>query len=154
MEQTMQKKEDTSWTLASLMVYVRILLMGMYFGVVLVKADVIRWERINDMFMFREPDMYLIMGTAVLVGMIGMQIIKRFNIKTIDGEPIAYQPKPYHRGIISGGVIFGMGWAITGACPGPIYAQLGLGAWQAIITLGGALAGMYLYGHFQDYLPH
>ena len=134
--------------------YVRVLALGLMFGVVLVKSEVVRWQRIHDMFLFNEPHMYLIIGTAVIVGAISMWLIKKFEIKTIDGEPIKYKPKPYNKGVIIGGTIFGMGWAITGACPGPIYAQIGAGEWVAGLTFIGALIGMYLYGYFRPKLPH
>ncbi len=134
--------------------YARVLTMGIFFGVVLVKSEVVRWQRIHDMFLFKEPHMYLIIGTAVVVGMISMLIIKRFEVKTVEGDPIVYQPKPFNPGVIIGGTIFGLGWAITGACPGPIYAQIGAGEWPAILTFIGAMAGMYLYGYLRPKLPH
>ena len=134
--------------------YVRVLALGLMFGVVLVKSEVVRWQRIHDMFLFKEPHMYLIIGTAVIVGGVSMWLIKKFEIKTVDGEPIEYEPKPFNKGVIIGGTIFGMGWAITGACPGPIYAQIGAGEWIAGLTFIGALIGMYLYGYFRPMLPH
>ncbi len=134
--------------------YIRVLLVGIYFGLVLVKSEVVLWQRIHDMFLFREPYMYLVMGTAVVVGGISMLLIKRFQVKDMTGEPIVYQPKPYHKGIIFGGMIFGMGWAITGACPGPIYAQIGGGEWIAALTFIGAMGGMHLYAWLRPRLPH
>jgi uncharacterized membrane protein YedE/YeeE len=134
--------------------YIRVLMVGLYFGIVLVKTEVVRWQRINSMFLFEEPYMYLVMGSAVVVGGVGMFLIRRFNIKTVDKEPIAYQPKLFHKGVIIGGVIFGMGWAITGACPGPIYAQIGGGEWLGFVTFLGALGGMYLYAFMRHRLPH
>jgi uncharacterized membrane protein YedE/YeeE len=134
--------------------YVRVLLLGTLFGIVLIKSEVVRWQRIHDMFLFKEPHMYLIIGTAVVIGAISMWLIRRFEIKTIDSEPIEHKPKPYNKGVILGGTIFGMGWAITGACPGPIYAQIGAGEWVAVLTFIGALGGMYLYGYLRPRLPH
>ncbi len=134
--------------------YIRVLAVGVYFGLVLVKTEVVLWQRIHDMFLFREPYMYLVIGTAVVVGGISMQIIKRFQVKDMTGEPIVYKPKPYHKGVIFGGMIFGMGWAITGACPGPIYAQIGGGEWIALLTFIGAMGGMYLYAWLRPRLPH
>ncbi len=128
--------------------------MGIFFGIVLVKSEVVRWERINRMFLFQEAQMYLIIGTAVLVGGVSMWLINRIGVKDMVGEPIAYRPKPMHKGIMIGGAIFGMGWAITGACPGPIYAQIGSGAWLAIFTFVGAIAGTFLYAYLQPKLPH
>lgn len=133
---------------------IRTLIMGIYFGIVLVKSEVVLWQRIHDMFLFREPYMYLVIGTAVLVGGISMLIIKRFNVHDMNGDKIRYEPKPYHKGVIFGGMIFGMGWAITGACPGPIYAQIGGGEWIALLTFVGAMVGMYLYAWLRPRLPH
>ncbi|MEM8860491.1 MAG: DUF6691 family protein [Chloroflexota bacterium] len=144
-------QEETGMSTAA---YVRVLLMGIFFGTVLVKSEVVRWQRIHDMFLFKEPHMYLIIGTAIVVGMISMLIIKRFEVKSVDGEPIVYQPKPFNPGIIIGGTIFGIGWAVTGACPGPIYAQIGAGEWPALLTFIGAMGGMYLYGYLRPKLPH
>ena len=100
--------------------YVSVLLVGAYLGVLFTKSEVARWERIHDMFLFREPRMYLIISVAIVVAMISMLIIKRFGITSIEGKPIKYEPKPYHTGVVIGGMVFGAGWAITGACPGPV----------------------------------
>jgi uncharacterized protein len=134
--------------------YFRVLLMGVFFGVVLVKSEVVRWQRVHDMFLFREAHMYLIITTGIIVAALAMQVIKRAGIKTWDGQTIQYKPKPFHKGVILGGMIFGAGWAITGACPGPIYAQIGAGAWMALATLGGALLGMFAYAYAKPVLPH
>ena len=138
----------------SLAAYLRVLLVGTYFGVVLVKSEVVRWQRVHDMFLFREARMYLIIATGIVVAAVAMRCIQWGRVKTIDGQPIQYKPKPYHKGVILGGMLFGAGWAITRACPGPIYAQIGAGAWPALATLAGALAGMYTYAHAQPKLPH
>jgi hypothetical protein len=130
------------------------LLVGIGFGIVLVKSEVVRWQRINDMFLFREAHMYLIMATGIGVAMAAMQVLTRTGARSIEGEPIVYKPKPYQKGIILGGLIFGAGWAMTGACPGPIYAQVGAGSWMALFTFAGALLGMYLYANLQSRLPH
>ena len=130
------------------------LLMGTYFGIVLTKSEVVRWQRVHDMFLFNELHMYLIIGVGVVVAMISMFIIKSLEAKTIEGQPIVYKPKPFHKGVVIGGTLFGAGWAITGACPGPIYAQVGAGAWLALITLAGAMIGMYLYAILKSKLPH
>jgi uncharacterized membrane protein YedE/YeeE len=130
------------------------LVVGVYFGVVLVKSEVVRWQRVHDMFLFREAHMYLIIGVGIFVAMISMLFIKRFHVKSIEGEPIKYVPKPFHKGVIIGGTLFGAGWAITGACPGPIYAQIGGGEWMALITLAGAIIGMYGYAMLKPRLPH
>ena len=86
--------------------------------------------------------------------MVSMLIIKKYHAKTIEGDPIKYEPKPFHKGVIIGGTLFGAGWAITGACPGPIYAQIGGGAWMALITLAGAMMGMFMYAYLKPKLPH
>lgn len=131
-----------------------VLMIGTYFGIVLTKSEVVRWQRVHDMFLFREPFMYLIIGVGVGVAMVSMFLIKQLGIKTVEGQSVTYVPKPFHKGVILGGMIFGAGWAITGACPGPIYAQIGGGAWMGWITLGGALVGMYLYAWLKPRLPH
>ena len=135
-------------------VYARVFTVGLMLGIVFVKSEVVSWFRIRDMFLFNEPHMYLIICTAIVVGAISMFLIKRFEVKTIDGADIKYQPKPFHKGVIIGGAFFGMGWAVTGACPGPIYAQIGAGEWIAGLTWIGAFAGMYLYGYLKPRLPH
>ena len=129
------------------------LLVGVYFGIVLAKSEVARWQRIHDMFLLKEAHMYLIIGVGVVVAMISMWLIKKFHAKTIEGSSIVYKPKPYHTGVIIGGTMFGAGWAITGACPGPIYAQIGGGAWMALFTLAGAMVGMFLFAHLKSKLP-
>ena len=138
----------------SLAAHLRVLVIGVFFGIVLVKSEVVRWQRVHDMFLFKEAHMYLIIATAIVVAAITMRLIKRFEIKTVDRQPITYKPKPYHKGVIFGGILFGAGWAITGACPGPIYAQVGAGVWMALATLAGALAGMYAYAYAKPILPH
>ena len=130
------------------------LLMGVYFGIVLTKSEVVRWQRVHDMFLFKEAHMYLIIGVGIAVAMVSMALIKKLNVKTIEGAPITYKPKPFNQGVIIGGTLFGAGWAITGACPGPIYAQIGAGAWMALFTLAGALAGMLAYAYLKPKLPH
>ena len=130
------------------------LVMGTYFGIVLTKSEVVRWQRVHDMFLFREAHMYLIIGVGVFVSMICMLLIRKFQTRTIQRQPIQYKPKPWHKGVVIGSTLFGAGWAITGACPGPIYAQIGGGAWMALITLAGALAGTYLYAWLKPNLPH
>lgn len=129
------------------------LLMGTYFGIVLTKSEVVRWQRVHDMFLFNEPHMYLIIGVGVGVAMVSMLIIKRMSAKTIEGKPIIYKPKPFHKGVVIGGTIFGAGWAIAGACPGPIYAQVGAGAWMGFLTLAGAMVGMFAFAAFKSKLP-
>ncbi len=133
---------------------IRVLILGMLFGIVLVKSEVVSWFRIQKMFRFEEPHMYLIISSAIVVGAVSLLIIKRLQLNTIDGEAIEVNGKPFNRGTVLGGVIFGMGWAITGACPGPIYAQIGSGAYMAIVTFVAAIGGMYAYAFLQPRLPH
>jgi uncharacterized membrane protein YedE/YeeE len=131
-----------------------VLLLGIYLGILFAKSEVARWQRVHDMFLFREAHMYLIICTAIAVAMLSMLMIKRFGVRTIEGKPIVYQPKPFQKGILFGGMLFGAGWAITGACPGPIYAQIGAGAWMAVFTLAGAMVGMFAYAALKPKLPH
>lgn len=130
------------------------LFLGIMFGIVLVKSEVISWFRIQAMFRFEEAHMYLIIGSAVVVGAISVFIIKKFEMKTVQGEEIVIREKPFDKGIVIGGTIFGMGWAITGACPGPIYAQIGSGTFLALVTFVSALAGTYLYALLKPRLPY
>ena len=130
------------------------LLVGTYFGIVLTKSEVVRWQRVHDMFLFREPHMYLIIGVGVGVAMVSMLIIKALEARSLEGKPITYKPKPFHKGVMFGGIIFGAGWAVAGACPGPIYAQVGAGAWMGLFTLAGALIGMFAYAVLKSKLPH
>lgn len=134
--------------------YLTVLALGIYLGVLFVKSEVAQWQRIHDMFLFREAHMYLIISVAILVAMISMLAIKGFGVTSVDGRSIAYKPKPFHTGVIVGGMLFGAGWAITGACPGPIYAQIGGGEWMALCTFVGAMLGMYSYAALKPRLPH
>lgn len=128
--------------------------VGILFGIVFVKAEIISWFRIQEMFRFESFHMYGVIGSAVVVGMISVLIIKKFNIKTIYGEPIKITPKVFNKGNIYGGLLFGIGWALTGACPGPLYAQIGTGVTVVLVTLLSAIAGTWFYGYFKDKLPH
>lgn len=130
------------------------LVVGILFGIVFVKAEVISWFRIQEMFRFQSFHMYGIIGSAVVVGMISVWLIKKFNIKTIYGEEVIFHPKKFNKGQIYGGILFGFGWAITGACPGPIFAQIGTGAGIVLITLLSAIAGTWVYGALREKLPH
>jgi uncharacterized protein len=130
------------------------LLVGFAFGIVFVKAEVISWYRIQEMFRFQSLHMYGIIGSAVVVGMISVWLIKRFQVKTIYGEPIEFHPKKFHKGNIYGGLMFGFGWALTGACPGPLFAQIGTGSLAIVITLLSAILGTWVYGRFRERLPH
>jgi len=130
------------------------LVVGLAFGIIFVKAEIISWFRIQEMFRLQSFHMYGVIGSAVLIGIISVAIIKRFNIKTIYGEAITFHPKTFNKGQIYGGLTFGLGWALTGACPGPLYAQIGSGATVIVVTLLAAVAGTWVYGRFREKLPH
>ena len=129
-------------------------LIGILFGIILVKAEIISWFRIQEMFQMTSFHMYGVIGTAVCVGMLSVFIIKRFNIRTISGEKVVIEPKTFSKGNIYGGLMFGCGWAMTGACPGPLFAQIGTGAAVVAVTLLSAIAGTWTYGLLKDKLPH
>ena len=130
------------------------LVAGTWFGIILVKAEVISWFRIQEMFHLQSFHMYGVIGSAVVTGIISLQIIKRFKIKSIYGEPILLPEKKFNKGQIYGGLLFGLGWAITGACPGPLFAQIGTGLLVVLVTLTSAIVGTWLYGRFRERLPH
>ena len=130
------------------------LIIGTLFGIVFVKSEVVSWYRIQEMFRLQSFHMYGIIGSAIVTAMIAVLLIKRFNIKTIYGEKIIFNPKKFNKGQIYGGLLFGFGWALTGACPGPLFAQIGTGATVIIITLLSAVAGTWVYGLVREKLPH
>lgn len=130
------------------------LAIGFLFGVVLVKSEVASWYRIQKMFRFQEAHMYLIIASAVVVGVLSVQLIKRLGIRTVSGETPVLKTRAFQKGTVIGGVLFGVGWAITGACPGPIYAQVGSGETLALFSLAGALLGAWLYAALRPRLPH
>ena len=129
------------------------LVAGLLFGILLVKAEVISWFRIQEMFRLQSFHMFGVIGSAVAVGLISVLIIRKFKIRTIYGEPIEIPDKKFSKGQIYGGLTFGFGWALTGACPGPLYAQIGTGATVIIVTLLSAIAGTWIYGLVRDKLP-
>jgi len=130
------------------------LIVGIMFGIVFVKAEIISWFRIQEMFRLQSFHMYGVIGSAVVVGMISVFLIKKFNIKTLSGETVEFHPKKFQQGQIYGGLLFGLGWAITGACPGPLFAQIGSGFVAVIVTLLSAIAGTWTYGYFKEKLPN
>ena len=137
------------------MALLKYLLIGIYFGIVLVKGEVVSWFRIQEMFHLQSPYMYLVIGSAVVVGMISVLLIKTFNLKSFGGEDINLTGKPFNKiGNTAGGVIFGFGWALAGACPGPMYALLGAGYWGILIGIAFALLGALSYGYLKPHLPH
>ncbi|HUH74968.1 MAG TPA: DUF6691 family protein [Chitinophagales bacterium] len=130
------------------------LVVGVLFGTIFVKAEIISWFRIQEMFRLQSFHMYGVIGSAVVVGAISVWVIKKFNIKTIYGEEIIFHDKTFNKGQVYGGLTFGLGWAITGACPGPLFAQIGSGATVIIVTLLSAIVGTWVYGYFREKLPH
>jgi len=134
---------------------IKYLIVGFVFGFVLTKAEAVSWYRIYEMFQFDSFHMYGIIMTAITTGIIGIQIIKRKKIKDIDGNAIIIldKEKGSYRYWI-GGLFFGFGWALVGACPGPIFILLGSGFFSLIFVLFGALLGTFLYGANKDKLPH
>ena len=132
------------------------LLLGIAFGITLTQAEVLSWFRIQEMFRFHSPRMYLIIASALGVAMLSVEIIKRLQIRTIDGEPIVIPPKRMERGIryALGGTLFGIGWALTGACPGPLFALVGNGLTVMIAAILSAIAGTLTYGYLKPRLPH
>jgi hypothetical protein len=133
---------------------IKFLVVGIFFGITFVKAEIISWFRIQEMFRFNSFHMYGVIGTAVLVGIISVFIIKKLKLKTITGEEIKIEPKKFSKGQIYGGLLFGFGWALTGACPGPLFAQIGSGFSVVIVTFLFAVLGTWVYGYLQDKLPH
>lgn len=136
--------------------FLRYLIIGTFFGFALVKSEVISWFRIQEMFRFDDFHMFGIIGLAILVGMISIQIIKRYNIKDIDGNPITIAPKDptQVKRYLIGGSMFGLGWAMLGACPAPLFILLGSGVTVIIVPIVAAIAGTYTYGVLKDRLPH
>lgn len=129
--------------------------LGIVFGITMYKAETASWYRIYEMFSFQSFHMYGFIGSALAIGLIGIQIIKKKEAKDVDGKPIQIQPKAKSipRYLI-GGTFFGLGWALVGACPGPIFVLLGAGVYAMLIVILGALSGTYLYGLIKDKLPH
>lgn len=137
------------------MKYIKYLLVGMLFGIVLVKSEVVSWFRIQEMFRFDSFHMYGVIGSAVVVGVISLLIINRLKLKSFEGELIVTKAKPFNKvGNITGGILFGLGWALTGACPGPLYALAGAGYTVIIAVLLSAILGAFVYGLVREKLPH
>lgn len=133
----------------------KFLIVGIFFGIALSKGEVVSWFRIYEMFRFDAFHMYGIMGSAVVMGIIIVWFMKRTSMKSIDGELIRFTPKKFSipRYII-GGTFFGLGWAMVGACPGPMYILLGKGYFAILIVIFGALVGTFVYGLLRSRLPH
>jgi uncharacterized membrane protein YedE/YeeE len=131
-------------------------LLGVCFGITLTQSEVLSWFRIQEMFRFQSLRMYEIIASAIAVAATSIALIKKLGAKTISGEPIAIPPKSMGMGVryAAGGTIFGLGWALTGACPGPLFALVGNGVTVMIVAIGSALAGTWLYGFLRARLPH
>jgi uncharacterized protein len=138
------------------MQHLQFLFLGTIFGFVLVKAEAISWFRIQEMFRFQSFHMYGIIGSAIAIGIVSIFIIKHFNLRDVQGRPIEIAPKDPRQlyRLTIGGILFGFGWALTGACPGPIFALLGSGLTVFSVVLLSALLGTYVYGMLRKHLPH
>ena len=137
------------------MKFIKFLLLGIVFGIVMAKSEAISWFRIQEMFRFQAFHMYGIIGTAVILGITGVALIKKFKIRDFHGNPIFFAPK--EKSIVRyllGGTLFGLGWALSGACPGPMVVNIGYGFLAMIIVFFFANAGTFLYGYFKDKIPH
>ena len=130
--------------------------LGALFGVVLIKSEVVSWFRIQEMFRFQAFHMYGIIGSAVAVAALSLQLIKRMDVRTLDGDPIVVPPKVMDRGTRYwlGGTLFGLGWGLVGACPGPLFALVGSGVGVMLVTLLAAMAGTWCYGALRSRLPY
>lgn len=145
----------TSFTFKNgLLKNLRYVLVGILFGIVLCKVEAISWWRMQEMFRFEGWKMYGLFATAIPTGMISVWLIKRFNIKTVSGEPIVIPRKIFNWGYVIGGLLFGVGWALTGACPGPMLALIGAGNGVMVVVFLSALVGTWTYGLLRSKLPH
>lgn len=152
MSATTQNQKQEQFTPLSF--NLRYLVLGILFGITAVKSEIISWFRIQEMFHFQSFHMYGVIGTAVITGAISIFIIKKLKLKTIDGQEISIEGKPLNKGTVIGGLMFGFGWALTGACPGPVFALIGSGLPVGIVIFLSALLGTWVYGLLKDKLPH
>ena len=131
------------------------LLVGIAFGIVITKSEVISWFRIQEMFRFQGWHMFGVFATALPTAIVGVQLLKR-RARTVTGERITTSPKQWGTGVryVAGGTIFGLGWALTGACPGPMYALVGNGVSAILVAIAFALVGTWTYGRLRGTLPH
>lgn len=137
------------------MKFIKFLLVGIFFGIVLMKSEAVSWYRIYEMFKFQSFHMYGIIGSAVLLGIIGLYLMKKIKLKTTEGKTVFLPPKDKSiTRYLVGGTIFGLGWALAGACPGPMYILLGAGFYSIIIVILAALLGTFFYGLLREKLPH
>lgn len=149
-EQT--ETRDTGVSLLGLLGY---LVLGILFGIIFTKSEVISWFRIQEMFRFEAFHMYGIIGSAIVVAALSVQLIKRYDVHTAGGDPIEIPPKQWSNyRYWAGGILFGMGWALLGACPGPIFALIGAGYPVILVALASAVLGTWAYGALRPRLPH
>ncbi|MBK9329191.1 MAG: YeeE/YedE family protein [Sphingobacteriales bacterium] len=137
------------------MTYLKFILAGIFFGIVMSKSEAFSWYRIQEMFRFQSFHMYGIIGTAVVFGVSGVAVIKKLGMRDLAGNPIRFYPK--EKSIIrylAGGTVFGLGWALSGACPGPMVVNIGYGYFAMVVVFIFAVIGTYLYGMVKDKLPH
>ena len=133
----------------------RYLLLGVFFGIIMTKSEAVSWFRIQEMFHFGSFHMYGIIGTAVVFGAIGIQVLKRLRVRSVTGSELKLAPKKMEiPRLLLGGTIFGLGWAITGACPGPLYVLFGQGIWVVAVIILSAVIGAFTYGVLRPKLPH
>ncbi len=131
------------------------ILLGVFFGIVMSKSEAISWYRIQEMFRFQSFHMYGIIGSALVFGVVLVQIIKRYNLKSVGGGAINLAPKDFSvPRYLFGGIFFGLGWALTGACPGPIFVLIGQGYLAFLVVLASAVLGTFVYGLVRERLPH
>lgn len=133
---------------------IKYLLLGVLTGIVFVKAEIMSWYRIVEMFRFESFHMYGVIGSAVITGALSVWLLRKSGFRTIQGEPLVFPAKKFQKGQIIGGFMFGLGWALTGACPGPLFAQIGSGFTVVAVTLLSAVAGTWVYGLIRNRLPH
>jgi uncharacterized membrane protein YedE/YeeE len=137
------------------MKFIKFLLVGVLFGIVMAKSEAFSWYRIQEMFRFQAFHMYGIIGTAVVLGVIGVAVIKKFQIRDVEGNPIMFHPKEKSVArYLIGGTLFGLGWALSGACPGPMVVNIGYGYLSLAVVFLFATVGTLFYGLIKDHLPH
>ncbi|MFO0984663.1 MAG: DUF6691 family protein [Planctomycetota bacterium] len=130
------------------------LALGTAFGVILSKSEAVSWFRIQEMFRFQSFHMYGLLLSAVAVATVSLQLLKRVHARSLGGQPIAMARRPYQHGVVLGGLLFGMGWALTGACPGPLYVLVGSGLTVMLVAIASAMLGVWAYAALHGKLPH